>query len=78
MLVLELLARQGDCEAAATRIGDLVTQLDQFEPRNHWLYHEVSLSMARLVSEVSYCISEGATCMCQTHLLSTCRLGAIL
>lgn len=49
VLILELLARNGDSQEAATLLGDLAAQLDQFEPNTHWLYHEAALSPARLV-----------------------------
>ena len=49
MLVLNLLAKDGDYEQAASRIVDLIQMLDRFEARNHSLYHEMSLAFARLV-----------------------------
>ena len=49
VLVLELLARKGDYREAIAALGDLMAQLDQFEPHNHWLYHQTALSPARLV-----------------------------
>lgn len=48
-MALELLARRGKCEEAAARIETLVKLIDKFEPRNHALYYQVSLSLARLV-----------------------------
>ena len=56
MLVLNLLAKDGDYEQAASRIVDLIQMLDRFEPRNHSLYHEMSLAFARLVSLWMICL----------------------
>ena len=50
MLALDILAREGNHEEAAARLGDIVQLLDRLEPKNHALYHDVSLSFARLVS----------------------------
>ena len=49
VLVLELLARRGDHTETVTALGDLMTQLDQCEPRTHWIYHDTALGPARLV-----------------------------
>ena len=51
VLVLELLARRGNHLETVAVLGDLMAQLDQCEPRTHWLYHEAALSPARLVRE---------------------------
>ena len=51
VLILELLARRGDHQETVTALGDLMTQLDQCEPRAHWIYHDTALSPARLVRE---------------------------
>ncbi|CAI8036176.1 Tetratricopeptide repeat protein 21B [Geodia barretti] len=48
VLILELLARRGDHQETVTALGDLMTQLDQCEPRAHWIYHDTALSPARL------------------------------
>ena len=52
MQILELLARSGDYQEATTMLGDLTAQLDKYEPRTHWLYHQVALSAARLVRDI--------------------------
>ena len=54
VLILELLAMEGNYEEAAIRISDLIQLLDRFEPKNHALYHDMALAFARLVSRLTY------------------------
>ena len=54
VLILELLAMEGNYEEAAIRISDLIQLLDRFEPKNHTLYHDMALAFARLVSRLTY------------------------
>ena len=53
LLILELLAKEGNYEEAAIRISDLIQLLDRFEPKNHALYHDMALAFARLVSQLT-------------------------
>ena len=53
VLILELLAMEGNYEEAAIRISDLIQLLDRFEPKNHALYHDMALAFARLVSRLT-------------------------
>ena len=50
ILIAEQLSQRGDYRSAASHLGDLTAQLDQSEPHTHWLYHQMALCPARLVS----------------------------
>ena len=49
LLVLEQLAREGARGKVAGKIADLVRLLDHFEPKNHALYYQAALPLARMV-----------------------------
>ena len=51
MLALHLLAREGAYDRAAVNIGEIIQLLDRLEPKNHFLFWDMSLAYARMVSQ---------------------------
>ncbi|XP_075036827.1 tetratricopeptide repeat protein 21B isoform X1 [Mixophyes fleayi] len=48
MLALHYLCREGNVHEAATKLGDLINTMDQFEPHNAHLYYSMSLAFSRM------------------------------
>ncbi|XP_071943351.1 tetratricopeptide repeat protein 21B-like [Antedon mediterranea] len=46
--ILYLLSREGNCEEAADKLGELIEKLDRFEPKNPHAYYNMSLAFCRM------------------------------
>nr|XP_033800547.1 tetratricopeptide repeat protein 21B [Geotrypetes seraphini] len=48
MLTLHYLCREGNIHEAATKLGDLINALSQFEPQNAYLFYKMALVFSRM------------------------------
>ncbi|XP_041371664.1 tetratricopeptide repeat protein 21B-like [Gigantopelta aegis] len=79
--IMFMLCREGSYAEAASKIGDLISLLDRFEPRNAWLYCNMAQVFSRLcgrnslVCQQTYTMTERAVSVERTNSEYVNELG---
>ncbi|KAL3836422.1 hypothetical protein ACJMK2_021855 [Sinanodonta woodiana] len=60
---LHLLCREGNYGEAAAKIGDIITTLDRFEPKNPWLYFSMTQCLCRMSGRNALVLQQTCTLM---------------
>ncbi|XP_077996608.1 tetratricopeptide repeat protein 21B-like [Glandiceps talaboti] len=61
--ILHMLCREGSYDEAANKLGEVIQMLDRFEPKNPWLYYNMSQAFCRVCGRNTLVLQQTYTLM---------------